>query len=338
MKKLLLLLALLALPLTAAAEVSDMLLSSSGSFYTISSEVPAETDGSDAITQLVLTEHRGEQAVREIVPATMVRGTHTSAHLGYDSESGTLFVFWIQHFGFLYNQLLFCTRDNQGTWSEPTAFGSPYSFPQNLRIAITRKVIDAADNTAHNALTVHATWWEFDSQLGTESPQYRMLPIQDGRVVDATELDLSAFIDHSVLGPQDAETDDSVLKHPLLSSSPQQDSVLLVYGDLATRTFTKVRITPYRNVVADGRLRVPVGKADGRFRAPQFSVSAESQLQGIFGTERPAALYAVEGGALRYVLLNGADGQWSETRTVALDEKITGSAAVDALRRLVVEQ
>jgi hypothetical protein len=338
MKKLVFLLALLVLPLTAAADVSDMLLSSSGSFYTVSSEMPADTDTSNAIAHLVLTEHRGEQMVREIVPATTVRGTHSGAQLGYDSESGTLFVFWIQHFGFLYNQLLFCTRDSAGNWSDATAFGSPYSFPQNLRIAVTRKVIDAADNTAHNALTVHATWWEFDSQLGTESPQYRMLPIQDGRVVDASVLDLTAFVDQTVISPEDAEADDSVLKHPMLSSSAQQDSVLLVYGDIATRTFTKIHITPYRNVAANGRLRVPVGKADGGFRAPRFAVAAESRLEGIFGSERPAAFYAVEGGSLRYVLLNGADGRWSDTRTVTLDEKITASAAADALRRMVVEQ
>lgn len=336
MKKLALLLALLALPLTAAAEASDMLLSSSGSFYTVSSEAPAETDASDAITHLVLTEHRGEETVREIVPATTVRGTHSSAHLGYDSESGTLFVFWIQHFGFLYNQLLFCTRDNQGNWSEATAFGSPYSFPQNLRIAVTRRVVDAADNTSHNALTVHATWWEFDSQLGIETPQYRMLPIQDGRVVDVSELDLSAFVDRTVIGAEDVDV--SVLKHPMLSSSTQQDSVLLVFGDTRTRTFTKVRITPYRNVVADGRLRVPVGKADGGFRAPRFAVNADSRLEGIFSPATPAAFYTIADNALRYVLLDGIDGEWSETRTVALDEKITSSAAVDALRRMIVER
>ena len=336
MKKLLLLLALLALPLTAAAEVSDMLLSNSGTFYTMSSETPAETDASDASAHLVLTEHRGDQTLREIVPATTVRGDHRNALLGYDSESGALFVFWIRHFGFVYNQLLFSTRDRDGNWSDATAFGSPFSFPKNLRIAITRKVLDAEDGRPHNALTVHAAWWEFDSELGVESPQYRMLPIQDGRVVDSSSLDLSAFVDRTVIGPEDV--DDSVLKHPMLSSSPQQDSVLLVFGDTSTRTFTKVRITPYRNVRSDGRLRVPVGKADGGFKAPSFAVNANSRLEGIFGTERPAAFYTVTGDALRYVLLDGIDGQWSETRTVALDEKITSSAAVDALRRMIAEQ
>ncbi len=336
MKKLLFLLALLVLPLTAAAEVSDMLLSNSGAFYTVASEKPADADASEASEHLVLTELRGDQTIREIVPATTIRGDHRNALLGYDSDSGTLFVFWIRHFGFVYNQLLFSSRDSLGNWSEATAFGSPYSFPKNLRIAITRKVLDAEDERAHNALTVHAAWWEFDAELGAESPQYRMLPIQDGRVMDSSGLDLSAFVDRTVIGPEDVDA--SVLKHPMLSSSPQQDSVLLVFGDPSTRTFTKVRITPYRNVRADGRLRVPVGKAEGGFKAPSFSVSANSRLEGIFGTETPAAFYTVTGDALRYVLLDGIDGQWSETRTVTLDEKITSNAAVDALRRMIAEQ
>jgi len=336
MKKLLFLLALLVLPLTAAAEVSDMLLSSSGSFYTVSTETPTATDASDAITHLVLTEHRGDQTVREIIPASAVRGSHNNAHLGYDSESGTLFVFWIQHFGFLYNQLLFCTRDNTGAWSPATAFGSPYSFPQNLRISVTRKVVDATDESTHQALTVHATWWEFDSQTGLESPQYRMLPIQDGRVVDVSSLDLNAYVDRTAFGPEDIDA--SVLKYPMLSSSSQQDSVLLVYGDTQNRTFTKVRITPTRGVVANGRLRVPVGKSDGGFKAPRFAVSSTTRLEGIFGGQTPAAFYTLADGALRYVLLNGIDGEWSENRTVSLDDKVTSGAAVDALRRMVTEQ
>ncbi|HEX8254777.1 MAG TPA: hypothetical protein VF846_16655, partial [Thermoanaerobaculia bacterium] len=79
MKKLLLLLTLLVLPLSVAAEESDILLSSSGALYTISSETPSPDSGSEASTHLVLTEHRGEQTVREVVPASTVRGAHLNA-------------------------------------------------------------------------------------------------------------------------------------------------------------------------------------------------------------------------------------------------------------------
>jgi hypothetical protein len=336
MKKLLFLLALLVLPLTAAAQVSDMLLSSSGALYTISTETPAATDDSQALAQLVLTEQRGDVTVREVVPATTVRGSHRNALLGYDSESGTLFVFWIQHFGFLFNQLLFCTRDQYGNWSEATAFGSPYNYRENLRIAVTRKVTDVTDGSVTPGLVVHATWWEFDAQTGLESPQYRMLPIENGHVVaeEVTDVDLRAFVDLTAVGPEDI--DPAVLKYPMLSPSAQQDSVLLVYGSRETRTFTKVRVTPSRGVKADGRLRVPVGKSEGGFRAPNFPVSANSTLEGVFNSDSPAAFYTVDGNSLRYKLLNG--GEWSETRAVALDEKITSTAAVNALRKMINEQ
>ncbi len=123
MKKLVLILALSILPLSATAgEVSDMILSATGTLYTISSEVPPADSGVEASKQLILTERRGDEIRREVVPASTQSGSHTNGLLGYDPESGTMFVFWVQHCGFLYNQLLFCARDGSGTWSEATAF------------------------------------------------------------------------------------------------------------------------------------------------------------------------------------------------------------------------
>ena len=67
MKKLVLILALLLLPLSAAAaEVSDMILSPTGALYTIASEVPAADSESKASKHLVLTERRGEEIRREM--------------------------------------------------------------------------------------------------------------------------------------------------------------------------------------------------------------------------------------------------------------------------------
>lgn len=335
MKKLLVVLALAFLPLTAAAaEISDMLLSSTGTLYTISSEVPDAGSTSEAALQLVLTERHGEETVREVVPASTVRGTHLNGLLGYDAESGTLFVFWIQHFGYLYNQLLFCTRDSAGNWSEPTSFGSPYNFRENLRIAVTRKVADPETGGSVIGLTVHATWWEFDTRTGRESAQYRMLPIQDGRVVDASEVDLNEFLATDTVD-KPVDVDPTVLKHPLLSSSAQQDSVLLVFGYARSGNFSQVRITPTRGIAAQGRIRIPVGKRETGYPAPHFAVPENARLEGVFEHSRPA-LYTISDGMLRYVTL-GAEG-WSEPQTIVLDEQISGSAAVSALRRMVAEQ
>jgi hypothetical protein len=333
MKRLLVLLGLIALPLfAAAAESPEVLLTSAGDLFSIASEAPAEGSTSEATLHLVLSERRGDQVIREIVPATMERGKHTNPLLGYDDESGTLFVFWIQHLGAIYNQLLFVTRDSAGHWSEATEFGNPYNYRENLRVAVTRKVTgaDGADNSI--GLSIHATWWEFDTKTGRESAQYHMLSIENGHVVDVAELDLSQFVDRNNAGY--AEIDRSVLKYPMLVPSSKLDSVLLTFGAFETQSFTQVRITP--KIKGEGRLRVPIGKRVSGFTAPRMNVNAGSSLEGVFGENDTLALYATEAGAVRYAILK--NGEWSETRTIMLDDRVSNDLAVSALRKMVAEQ
>lgn len=335
MKKLLLTLALLVFPLFAGAtELSDMILSSTGTLFTISAEVPAADSQSQASMQLVLTERRGDEIRREVVPATTLPGSHTNGLLGYDPESGTMFVFWMQHFGIRYNQLLFCARDAEGTWSEATAFGSPLNYRENVRVAITRKVLDD-EGAESTGLSIHATWWEFNTATGAESAQYWMLPLENGKVVDATEVDLRQFIDPFVAtGP--ADLDPSVFRHPQIISSTQQDNVSLVFGDPDSRNFLRVRFTPTRGVRAEGRLRVPVGRGDGGFAAPQFRVASDARMDGVFGARNRVAFYTVVDKHLEYVILS--DGKWSDRLMIALDDQISNSAAVGALQRMITEQ
>lgn len=335
MKKLLLTLALLVFPLTAAAtELSDMILSSTGTLFTISSEAPAAGSESHASMQLVLTERHGDTIKREVVPATTISGSHTNGLLGYDPESGTMFVFWVQHVGIRYNQLLFAARDRDGQWSEATTFGSPLNYRENLRVAITRKVVDE-DGQITAALSLHATWWEFNTATGAESPQYWMLPIEDGKVVDPTDVDLDEFIDPFVASGG-ADLDPSVFRHPQILSSTDQDNVSLVFGDPAARRFLRVRFTPTKGVRAEGRLRVPVGRGDGGFKAPQFRVAADGRMDGVFGARNRVAFYTVVDKHLEYVILN--EGQWSDRMVIALDQQISESAAVGALHRMITEQ
>jgi hypothetical protein len=313
-----------------------MILSATGTLYTISSEVPPAGSGSLASKQLVLTERRGDEIRREVVPASTESGSHTNGLLGYDPESGTMFVFWVQHFGFLYNQLLFCARDSSGTWSEATAFGSPYNYRENLRVAVTRKVSDD-DGEQTTALSIHATWWEFSSQTGHASVQYWMLPIEDGKVVDPTAVELEQFIEpFAAPAPGPEDVDRNVYKHPQIVSSPQQDSVSLVFGDPATRSFRRVRFTPSRGVRSDGRLRVPVGRGDGGFSAPRMRLGADARLDAVFSGTNRVAFYTVAGQRLEYVMLN--EGKWSDQLIIALDEQVSPSAAVGALQRMFTEQ
>jgi hypothetical protein len=334
MKRLFVLLGLLALPLFAAAtESTDVLLTSAGDLFSIASEAPAEGSASQATMHLVLTERRDDQIVREIVPATMERGKHVNPLLGYDDESGTLFVFWIKHVGAIYNQLLFVTRDSAGNWSAPTEFGNPYSLRENLRVAMTRKVTGADDESSAVGLSIHATWWEFDTRTRRESAQYHMLSIENGRVVAVTELNLGQFVDHNVFGV--ADFDASAMKYPLIVSSSKQDSVLLTFGSVDTGSFTQVRITP--RFKDEARLRVPVGKRVSGFGAPRMAVNAGSSLEGVFSESSDTlALYTAEEGAVRYAILSS--GKWSDTRSIVLDEHVSSALAVSALRKMVAEQ
>ncbi|HYC58477.1 MAG TPA: hypothetical protein VEK79_02830, partial [Thermoanaerobaculia bacterium] len=182
-------------------------------------------------------------------------------------------------------------------------------------------------------LTVHATWWELDAYTGRQAAQYRMMPIENGRVVDPTDVDLNEFLSFQPT-PNVSEADPSVLKHPLLFASPEQDSVTLVFANWRSGNFSKVRITPTRGIALDGRIRIPVGKRETGFPAPtRFAVDSSSRLDGIFGNR--TAFYTTSDGLLRYVML-GAEG-WSEERSVTLDEHIDDRAAVSALQRMIAE-
>ena len=336
MKKLLLVvLILVAAPLSAATEISDILLSSTGTLYTIASEKPAEDSGSEASRHLVLTERTGDVTRNEIVPASRTRGAHRNSLLGYDAESGTLFVFWIQHFGYLYNELLLSTRDRDGNWSEATSFGSPYNYRENLRIAFTNKVADPDGKAPTSGLTVHATWWEFDSQTGREKAKYRMLPIVNGRVVDAVEVNLDEFLPYD-MSTNTEDADPTVVKHPLLSASRDRNSVLLVFADQRSGSFTQVRITPTRAIAADGRIRIPVGKRETGYQAPRLAIADGARLEGVFGDQGRTAFYTISGGVLRYVMLRPTG--WSEPQGITLDEQITSNAALNALSRMLAEQ
>jgi len=332
MKKLLVLLGLIALPLfAAAADAPEVLLTSAGELFSISSEVPPEGSTTQATVHLVLTERRDGETIREIVPATLERGQHVNPLLGYDDESGTLFVFWIKHLGSHWNELLFATRDSDGLWSAPTVIGSPYNYRENLRVAVTRKVVGANGRESAPGLTLHATWWEFDTHKVRDSAKYYMLSIENGKVLDVAELDLTEFVDQGIVGPEDL--DRSVLKYPMITASGKQDSVLLTFGSFETRSFTQVRITP--KMKGEGRLRVPIGRRDGGFTAPRMPVQEGANLEGVFNESNTLALYTTDEGAVRYAIFQ--DGKWSDTRSIVIDEHVSHSLAVGALRKMVAE-
>jgi len=341
MRRLLVVLCLLALPVLAAAQSREALLTPDGTLFTVEPQV-TDADSGVASAYLLLRAQRGADVATEIVPATL-DGANLDPAIAYDAESHTLFVFWIRHEGIMGSQLLFAYRDANGAWSEAEAFGQQYADRQNLRIAITRKVTGEDGHVLSTpALSVHLAWWEYDSTGDTprEAAQYAMLSIENGKIAERDSLDLSSFItvptpDPDAVPETIPEADRNILKQPLLFTSPKQDSVLVVFGDFDTNRLHEVRVHPTKPPVSDGRLRVPVGREEGGANGPRFKTVATGRVEGIYGDSDRMAIYTHEEKALQYLILK--DGKWSDAQSITLDGEITSGAAIDALRRLLTE-
>ena len=335
MKKFLLVAALLLLPLFAGAQDADNLLVPDGTLYTIR-QADQPIRGNAAATYLVLTTRRGDEIRTEPVPATLSSGVHSNPAMAYDAEAGMLYVFWLRHTGLLESELLFASIDSEGVWSEATAFGQPFDYREHLRIAVTRKVVTNGDKL-QPGITVHATWWETDTHTGNESAKYAVLGIENGRVAEVSYLDLSEFVSEVANDARpDLNADElAILRYPVMQASQKQESVLLTFGSMTTRQLHRVRVYPVRPPVSNGRIRIPVGRSEGAADAPRFDKAANSTVESISGDNDRLAFYVREGGKLHYVLLR--DGVWSRSRSIVLDEQITASTAVDAIRRLVNE-
>jgi len=339
MKKLIVLLALVVVPLLAGAQEGNTLLIPDGTLYTIHHEraVDHPQVAASSVAYLVLTARRGDAIVPEIIPATLHGGAHFNPTIAYDAETGMLFAFWIHNPSGSATQLMFASRNVDGVWSEASAFGAYNDRRENLRIAVTRKYQDE-HGESRNGLTVHLAWWQFSYETREKSAQYMMVTIQDGNVAGMEPLDLHGFVSKG-LQTDDEEAqqiDATILMQPLLVSSPAQDSVVLLFGDLETRTLNSVRVRPVVKVGGNGRLRVPGGKREaGPYRAPLLHVTEGQRVEGLYGGDNSIAFYTKAEGKLRYVLLR--DGEWTQQHAIALDKQVTEGAAVDALRRLVTE-
>lgn len=340
MKKLILVAALLFVPLLASAQQQDALLTPDGTLYTVQFERTEEHPDvvAESSAYLRLTARRGDDVQSEIIPSTLERGGNYNPTIAYDAQSGMLFVFWIHNQGMILNQLMFTSRTADGTWSEARVFGGGYyDQRKNLRIAVTRKFRDE-DDRIRSGLSVHLVWWELNTTTGKSSAKYAMASILGGNIVDFLPLDLSEFVAPAdVASAPDALAGDMVnkdfLSQPVLFTTPAQESVVLLFGDLETATMNQVRITP-RKIIADGRLRVPGGRREGGFRAPALD-AANARVEGVYVDSNRVALYFVNDDKLRYLLFDGKAA--TDPFAITLDEHLSAASAVDALRRLVNE-
>ncbi len=335
MRKLLVVVVLLLMPVLASAGQEDTLLTPDGTLFTIDTELVSAPADSTTVSDshLFLSSRRGVETTKEVIPATMADGSHTNAAMAFDADSGMLFVFWIHSKSITGSELLFASRNADGVWSEPTQFGGRvFDLRENLRIAVTRKYFDEDDKVFRSGISVHAVWWEWDTHIGEWFAQYQMLTIVNGIVAETpASLDLRTIArEPAPIAKESLDLD--ALAHPLLFTSPKQDSVLVVYGDMKTQQLHEVRVNPSK-IKSNGRLRVPVGRQEGGSPTPNLLVAQGTRMDGVYGDTDRMAFFTRDKDALRYVVMK--DGAWSQPQQIALDSQITASAAVEALRRLV---
>jgi len=330
MKRLLVAVALSVLSLAAFGQSMDrdVLLTTDGTLYTVDSYFTKSQDTQIQSTRyLTLTTQKDGETKSEVIPATMVGGSHVEPALAYDVDTKTLFVFW-ENARVLSSDLLFATYQN-GTWGKVTSFDPiDWDLRRGLRIALTRKTQDTAKDgskTSIPEITVHAVWWEQGRE--SEWARYAMITLDHGDVAQIKVQNLSTFLSHAdpVL---DKPSDREILRHPAVFESPTHDTVDVVFGDTSSDKMHRITLTP----VVEGRIRIPIGK-NRELPTPIATINATTTVGAISTNGDNLAYYFATNDSVKYILFN--NGAWSDLRSIALSDRLTGDAAVGALHRML---
>lgn len=326
---------LLGAPALIAAPVqSDVLLTTDGMLYVIEivdgNELP---EGTRANTGLRLRTLVGEAESTAFVPASLIDGFSSSPALAYDEASETLFIFWVRAPQITTSELVFSSF-HDGEFSEATAVDRGLlRMRSNLKIAVTQYAKKYTTETVVPALAVHAVWW--DSTGWGETARYALLSISSGvaRVIEVRDLIEFLGEDRSLEPAFLPEGfNPAVLRFPTIDAADTQDRVEVVFADPDTNRFERIDLYP---VLADGVLRPPIGISRGELPLPVFEAVESDSISTLIGSSLSSDMILFAPGADRLDYVHFNDGQWSETRTIRLDDRVTEATAVDALRRML---
>jgi len=335
MKRVLLTLALLIAPVLYGRAIDRaVLLAPTGTLYTVESKV---NDSSSSITStryLTLTILSGQNVIKTNVPASISGGNSWQPELAFDSDSNTLFVFWLHSQNSILgaSKLLFCTFQND-RWNAASAIDDvPYHFRYNLRVGMTRSVqaVDSENGGTRQipALTVHAAWWD-ESAIG-EVAHYAMISVDRGVVTDIYRRDLSDFVNGANLRSFDLnENEREILRHPIVFESQDHDTIDIVFGDVTTNTIHRLTIKP----VLDTRIRIPIGIREASYPAPRHQMTGDSRVGAIATSPDQLVYYYTAGSEIKY--LRFENGAWASEKSIALTSEVSAEAAIAALGRLV---
>lgn len=331
-------LAILAAPVLAGVRTDDVLLTREGTLFVAEvlneESLPEAAEGHSSLRLRI--EENGEPVAALDVPASLTFGHHGLPELAWDDQSETLFLFWVRAPYVTATELLLCSYKD-GVFSEPTAVdGGIFRYRDNLRVSVTRYVRDEDGNRTAR-LAVHAVWWDSDGE--GERARYALFDVQNG---SATITDVRDLIDYagSNLNPEPLLVgegfDRDLLRHPAIFPNQALDGVEVVFADWETNRLNRIELSP---VIADSVLKPPIGVWGGDIGGPVMErVSVSSEVTLIAGSKQRGdlVLYTVNDGAIEYLHYDGET--WSHTQSLRMNEQLTESIAVQALRRLVHKQ
>lgn len=320
----------------AVPSEGEVTLTPDGVLYSIE-QIDAAEIGSSIASQTVLrlTMETEESSRSTYVPESLMGGRHQDPTLLFDTESNTLFVFWVRHTSPTSGELMAASFRNDVWTSARLIDAGVMVFQKNLRIAVTRVARVEGEESSERVTGVHLVWWE-ESGSG-EVARYALLQLEQGelRVVDVRDLlDFAADRSREPFEVP-ADADRSVLRFPSIQESGSLAGVEVVFGDILTNRFQRIEIIPVRG---DGVLRPPIGVWRGEIPMPVARL--EASTNAITAITDPSGrnhmmLWTETQNRILYLSYDGTS--WSGVKSIALD-RVNAESAVTAMKKLLVSQ
>jgi hypothetical protein len=336
MKRLFLGLILFLAASAAFAQVGDrdVLLTTDGTLYAVE-VVEANTSASgNSNWSLSLSTQQGKTITRTAVPESIESGMNWRPALAFDSESRTLFVFWLRRPADSMSSYLYLAALHDGKWQPAVTIDnhpSVVSSRSNLRIGITRRLAQVqGDGSTVDvpALLVHCAWWE-ETGHGEEA-RYALISVDKGSAVVAETRNLAEFVMPSEPTQVSPDFNREILRHPAILGNPAANSVDVLFGDAVSKSFHRVTLKP----VLDSRIHIPVPyRGDTPIPGPRaFSNDWSGRVTTIDGHDGRLVLANTNADTVQYLLFSR--GEWSAVKSLGLNEKFSADAAFTALSKM----
>ncbi|HJQ36595.1 MAG TPA: hypothetical protein VKB93_05610 [Thermoanaerobaculia bacterium] len=313
--KRLLLVGLLALAPVAAFGASSV-LTSKGVLYSIE-----KTGDSRSI---LLTRRSGDGKALMVIPSTVDEARDDRAQLEYDRGTDRVYAFWV-HEG-KSSDVMMSWLGNDGEWAEAEVVSSAPALIQRdeLRTAISRSASGGG-----RATLFHVASWVRDGEV--LFGDYSLVAFEFGEHTSTYNTNFQLL---DARTNPNSESDDMIVVNPFpaLALAPSGDGVDIVYGYEQGTAVTRLHVTP--RLEPNARAWKPLGRTVGSLPPAHFAANSVEPVKAIFARDR--VVLFTEEKVFRFVVFE--NGSWSETRELALDDKLTGEALMNQLKRFIEEE